>query len=94
LNITYDLKSNPYTFTSNVGVFNDRFVLKYKTNNGNDNKINNNIKKVSVYDMMGVKIFEGDDEAYKNMVLVKNHIYIVKTEMENGFIITKKVINN
>jgi hypothetical protein len=91
LNITYDLKSNPYTFTSNVGVFNDRFVLKYKTNNRNDNKVNNNIKKVSVYDMMGVKIFEGDNETYKNMVPVINHIYIVKTEMENGFIITKKV---
>lgn len=92
LNITYDLKSNPYTFTSNVGVFNDRFVLKYKTNNGND-KVNNNIKKVSVYDMMGVKIFEGDNESYKNMVPVRNHIYIVKTEMEDGFVITKKVSN-
>lgn len=91
LNITYDLKSNPYTFTSNVGVFNDRFVLKYKTNNGNDNKVRNNIKKVSVYDMMGVKIFEGDNETYKNMVPVRNHIYIVKTEMEDGFVITKKV---
>jgi len=28
------------------------------------------------------------------MVLVKNHIYIVKTEMEDGFVITKKVIND
>jgi hypothetical protein len=91
LNITYDLKSNPYTFTSNVGVFNDRFVLKYKTNNGNDNKVNNNIKKVSVYDMMGIKVFEGDNWEYKNMIPVKNQIYIVKTEMEDGFIITKKV---
>jgi len=94
LNITYDLKSNPYTFTSNVGVFNDRFVLKYKTNNGNNIKVRNNIRKVSVYDMMGVKVFEGNDEAYQNMVLVKNHIYIVKTEMEDGFVITKKVIND
>jgi hypothetical protein len=93
LNITYDLKSNPYTFTSNVGVFNDRFVLKYKTNNGNDNKVNNNIKKVSVYDMMGIKVFEGDNEAYKNMAPVRNHIYIVKTEMEDGFVITRKVSN-
>ena len=91
LNITYDLKSNPYTFTSNVGVFNDRFVLKYKTNNGNDNKVNNNIKKVSVYDMMGVKVFEGDNEAYKNMVPVRNHIYIVKTEMEDGLVFIKKI---
>lgn len=35
LNITHDLKLSPYTFTSNVGVFNNRFILKYKTNNGN-----------------------------------------------------------
>jgi hypothetical protein len=76
-----------------VGVFNDRFVLKYKTNNGNDNKVNNNIKKVSVYDMMGIKVFEGDNEAYKNMAPVRNHIYIVKTEMEDGFVITRKVSN-
>tara|TARA_R110000868_G_scaffold76449_2_gene219799 strand:+ start:191 stop:2413 length:2223 start_codon:yes stop_codon:yes gene_type:complete len=94
LNITYELKSNPYTFTSNVGVFNDRFVLKYKTNNGNnDDKVSNNIKKVSVYDMMGIKVFEGDNESYKNMVPVRNHIYIVKTEMEDGFVITRKVSN-
>ena len=43
--------------------------------------------------MMGLKIFEGDNEAYKNMVPVRNHIYIVKTEMEDGFVITKKVSN-
>jgi hypothetical protein len=91
LNITYDLKSNPYTFTSNVGVFNDRFVLKYKTNNGNNNKVNNNIKKVSVYDMMGIKVFEGDNWEYKNMIPVRNHIYIVKTEMEDGLVFIKKI---
>lgn len=44
LNITHDLKLSPYTFTSNVGIFNDRFILKYKTNNGNNsNKIKGNL---------------------------------------------------
>jgi hypothetical protein len=42
--------------------------------------------------MMGVKVFEGNDEVYQNMDFVKNHIYIVKTEMEDGVVITKKIL--
>ena len=83
LNIIHNLKDSPYDFISNTGVFNDRFKIIYN--------YKRNIKKVSVYNMMGDKIFEGDNETYKNMVPVKNHIYIVKTEMEDGFVITKKV---
>ena len=29
LNIIYDLRQNPYSFTSAAGIFNDRFVLRY-----------------------------------------------------------------
>ena len=29
LNIIYDLRQNPYSFTSTAGIFNDRFVLRY-----------------------------------------------------------------
>lgn len=49
LNITHDLKLSPYTFTSNIVIFNDRFIIKYKTNNGNHygNKIKSN--NISLY---------------------------------------------
>ncbi len=30
LNITHDLKQAPYSFTTNYGTFNDRFILKYQ----------------------------------------------------------------
>ena len=29
LNVTYDLKQSPYTFTTEKGTFNDRFILRY-----------------------------------------------------------------
>jgi hypothetical protein len=31
LNIIYDLRQSPYSFTSAAGIFNDRFVLRYTT---------------------------------------------------------------
>jgi hypothetical protein len=31
LNIIHDLRQAPYNFTSSVGTFNDRFVLRYTT---------------------------------------------------------------
>lgn len=83
LSVIHNLKDTPYTFTSNIGVFNDRFQIIYKTKN--------NVRRVTAYNMMGEKVFEGDKDTYKNTVFNKNRILIVKFEMENGFIITKKV---
>jgi hypothetical protein len=73
LNITHDLKLNPYIFTSNVGIFNNRFILKYKTNNGHHNKVENliiynengftkinsskKIREVKVYNTLGQLIY-------------------------------------
>lgn len=84
-NTIHNLKSSPYNFHSVSGEFNERFkiVFKYK----------NSIKKINVYDMMGNKIFEGTEELYRNMIPLKNNLYIIKTEMEDGFTITKKVSN-
>ncbi len=82
LNIIHNLKESPYVFISGSGIFDDRFQIIYKTNN--------NIKRVMVYDMVGNKLFEGDNDVYKNTVFNKNRIYIVKFEMGDGFVITKK----
>jgi hypothetical protein len=46
LNITHDLRASAYTFTSNPGKFNDRFVLKYTNSQlgTNDFDLENQIK--------------------------------------------------
>jgi hypothetical protein len=49
LNIIYDLKQKPYVFDTEVGTFDNRFVLRYSNNNNktlslDDNSINNNLK--------------------------------------------------
>jgi hypothetical protein len=83
-NTVHNLKESPYTFTSNTGVFNDRFkiMFNYKLN----------IKRVIVYDMMAKKLFEGDFDSYRNTEFNENIILIVKFEMEDGSVITKKVL--
>ncbi|WP_333807476.1 M43 family zinc metalloprotease [Flavobacterium sp.] len=49
LNIIHDLRQNPYSFTSNVGQFNDRFVLRYtnETLGNNDFTTNNQVIVIS-----------------------------------------------
>ncbi len=32
LNVTHDLRASPYTFTTDAGVFNTRFILKFNAN--------------------------------------------------------------
>jgi hypothetical protein len=51
-----------------------------------------NIKRVIVYDMMAKKLFEGDFDSYRNTEFNENIILIVKFEMEDGSVITKKVL--
>ena len=49
LNVTHDLKLKPYVFSTGVGDFNNRFVLKYggKTLGMDENSINNDELKIS-----------------------------------------------
>ena len=84
LNTIHNLKESPYSFTSNTGTFNDRFkiMFNYKLN----------IKRVIIYDMMAKKIFEGNFDSYRNTTFDKNSILIVKFEMEDGSVMTKKVL--
>ena len=50
LNITHDLKTGPYTFDTNYGTFDNRFVLKYKNSllSNNDFKVDGNLLKIGV----------------------------------------------
>jgi hypothetical protein len=84
LNTVHNLKESPYSFTSNTGTFNYRFkiIFNYKLN----------IKRVIIYDMMAKKIFEGNFDSYRNTTFDKNSILIVKFEMEDGSVMTKKVL--
>ncbi|WNM19081.1 fibronectin type III domain-containing protein [Flavobacterium capsici] len=49
LNITHDIKTSPYQFTSQSGIINDRFKIVYQQNSLgiNDLSINNNIKVIT-----------------------------------------------
>ena len=41
LNITHDLKQAPYTFSTDYGTFNNRFILKYLNNSLSNNTVVN-----------------------------------------------------
>ena len=116
LNITHDLKAAPYIFQSEIGTFNNRFLLRFNNsalstiNQNSSNEVNvysknqeikiksnsENIKKVSVYDVLGRQIFENNN--VNNIVLnisnlKGNQTLVVKITLETGQVITKKIIN-
>ena len=117
LNITHDLKQAPYTFATNFGIFNERFVLKFtNTSLANntfvnaenavnvyikDSKINihsnlQNIKQIEVFDMLGRILINSEEIENKTFttttILIKNQTLIVKIKLENGQIISKKIL--
>lgn len=117
LNIIHDLRQAPYNFTSSVGTFNDRFVLRYTTaalsnqdfesidssvfvsaNDGQINikSINESLSEVSVYDVLGREIIKKTNIASSDLILnnitATNQALIVKIKLENGEVVTRKVI--
>ena len=117
LNITHDLKQAAYTFATNFGTFNNRFILKYTNatlqnatyvNDENAVKIavNNatitvfsnqeNIKSIQIFDVLGRNIYENQTINSKlfpiDNLAINNQVLIVKTQIENGAIVTKKII--
>ena len=53
LGIVHDLRSNPYSFSSETGTFNDRFILKYT----------NSTLSIEDFDSLnGVKVYRDNDE--------------------------------
>ncbi len=61
LNITHDLKQNPYLFTSNSGIFNERFYLKFKNSTLSSPNFNNNI--ISIYNVNNKINIKSEDES-------------------------------
>ncbi|QBZ97318.1 choice-of-anchor D domain-containing protein [Flavobacterium sangjuense] len=117
LNIIYDLRQNPYSFSSVAGTFDDRFVIRY-TNSAlgtpdfgtTDNNVVvaanhgemtiksfvENIQEVTVYDMLGRKLYFA--KAINNANFVTSNIsmsyqtLIVKIKLESGVTISRKII--
>jgi GEVED domain/Ig-like domain CHU_C associated len=55
LNVIHNLKSAPYTFTTNTGTYNDRFILRYAQNAlGNNNYDYNNDVKIFTNDNINI----------------------------------------
>ena len=117
LNIIHDLRAAPYSFAASVGIFNDRFVLRYTNealstpdfgtieNNvvlaANNGEITiksyiENIQEVTVYDVLGRQLFFAKEINNKNFItsdITKSYqALIVKITLENGIIVTRKII--
>lgn len=117
LGIVHDLKAAPYTFTSEVGVFNSRFIVRYTPSalsNDDFDSLDNNVfvstqstdvsiksanelmSSVLVYDILGRELvrknnINANDITLPNVSAV-NQALIVKITLENGQIVTRKII--
>lgn len=117
LNIIHDLKVAPYSFTSEVGVFNSRFKIRYTNaalSNDDFNTADNSvfvaandhqisiksevgtIASVVVYDILGREIANknnvNESEVVLSNIAARNQALIVKITLDNGQVITRKVI--
>ncbi len=116
LGITHDLKSQAYSFTSDSGNFDNRFVLRYLQNTlrdvdftvleqsvfaytENDIVVKSTIeviKSVSVFDVQGRQLVTHNNVKTNEFVITNlkptNSSLILKITLENGAIVTKKVI--
>ncbi|KUJ59135.1 hypothetical protein AR687_24685 [Flavobacteriaceae bacterium CRH] len=118
-NTIHDLTTSNYTFTTAIGTFTDRFVLKYKsktlgtgdfenTENGVLISVKNKtiqvtssteaISEVSVYDITGKIIYNkkkiGTTELQISNLPLGNQVLLAKVTLENGYVITRKLIFN
>ena len=117
LGIIHDLKAAPYTFTSEVGVFNSRFIVRYTTSalaNEDFDSVNNSVTVSSqndtiaikseselmssaiVYDILGRELdkknnINANDITFLNVAAL-NQALIIKITLENGRVVTRKII--
>ena len=116
-NSIVNLKTSKYLFATTVGVFNDRFVLRFKdkTLGTNDllsqshkvlvsiknkqikiNSFSENIDKVAIYDLLGRQIYQKTKVSSNELILSNfvsgNQTLLVKTTLQNGSVVTEKVI--
>lgn len=116
LNVIHDLKSAQYSFTSEAGDFDERFVLRYTNNTLHNNdvtalenslvvftneKLNLKsnqlpIKEIMVYDVLGKLLFKNTKVNANEFTIATlqptKSTLIVKVTLENGTIVSKKVI--
>jgi hypothetical protein len=117
LHITHNLKQSDYTFTTTIGKFENRFVLRYRdeildnqsfstfqnevfvTTLNNEIKINStseNIKNYTIYDVLG-RILDSKNDQNLNQINIntiarQHQALIIKTTLQRGQVITKKVM--
>lgn len=114
-NTTHDLTVSPYTFTTNKGIYKNRFIIKFDNQrlSNSDNEFSNsvivfgkdqlsikselfNIKNVTIYDVLGKTLLNAKDITNKEYTAVtlknSNTALLVKITLENGAIVTKKVL--
>jgi hypothetical protein len=116
LNVIHDLKQSPYVFTSDIGTFNERLILRYTDTTLSTSEFDaasnvialiyqknllveaaQYIQNVDVYDVSG-KLINTYLPKNKSMKISESFIfaegvYLVKIKLENGLIVTKKLIH-
>ena len=115
----HNLQTSNYNFTTAIGTFTERFVLRYTngtlgvddfTNQNNsfyatvkDKNINLNsgadsMKEVSIFDISGKLLYNNkkvqSNELHISQFQSGDQVLILKVSLENGNIITKKIIFN
>ncbi|SDG73591.1 T9SS type A sorting domain-containing protein [Winogradskyella thalassocola] len=114
--VIHNLRTSPYTFTGEAGVFDDRFVLRYTpsiTLSVNEISASNTfayisdamfyvksskaIETVEVFDMNGKQIVnytvKDNTNSFSTQFAFANGIYIANIKLDNGSVVTKKLIN-
>jgi len=114
-NTIHDLKASPYVFSTEIGTFDNRFVLRYTSNTlANTDFVNANnltalisnkefhvsasqaIEEIEIYELTG-KLIQTQQtiksRTFKSDFPFAKGIYIAKIKLENGLIISKKLMN-
>lgn len=82
LGITHDLRNTPYSFSTESGVFDNRFKLKYTNSTLNNEEFYNDEGLIKIYSSSNSLIFDSND---KNIKEIKIYDVLGKTLYENNF---------
>ena len=113
LNVIHDLKQSPYVFATEIGRFDERFVLRYTSSalsnsafegNGLAAFIHNrkfqasataNISTIDIFELTGklVKSYQPNSKTIEDDFMYADGVYFAKIKLENGNVVTQKLIN-
>ncbi|WP_458628165.1 T9SS type A sorting domain-containing protein [Winogradskyella sp. PC D3.3] len=114
--VIHNLRTSPYTFTGEVGEFNDRFILRYTTSvtlSVNENvasdtfayvsnamfyvKSNSKLDSIEIFDMNGKQLINytinDNTNSFDTQFSFAKGIYIAAIKLDNGSVVTKKILN-